>query len=300
MLPARCLLGRSRACTIRLAEPEVSGEHALIRWESGVWVLQDLQSRNGTYVDGRHIGSGQRVGLSPNSVIGFGRPDGYVLVDAGAPQAFAVRVGEAGPAVEAQGGFLVLPDPGRPELTIYRSAQGWAIEQAGEAHPVEDGETVHTSTGPWLLHLPELLTETCNLEAAAPTVGSLMLRFCVSRDEEYIELLALHGGRTIDLKARAHHYPLLLLARARLADHTLPSDQQGWVHQDELLRLLRSDSNRLHIDVYRIRRQLAEAGIADAAQIVERRAGTRQLRIGVPRLEIIPLTRNAVPAVRAL
>ena len=94
LLPTRCILGRSRACTIRLAEPEVSGEHALIRWNGGAWELQDLHSRNGTYVDGRAIGSGQRVGLSPGAVIGFGRPDGYVLGEADAPQPFAIRVGD--------------------------------------------------------------------------------------------------------------------------------------------------------------------------------------------------------------
>lgn len=299
LLPTRCILGRSRACTIRLAEPEVSGEHALIRWNGGAWELQDLHSRNGTYVDGRAIGSGQRVGLSPGAVIGFGRPDGYVLGEADAPQPFAIRVGEAGPAIEAQGGFLVLPDPARPELTIYRSSGGgWSIEQAGEVHPIEDGETAQTSAGAWLLHLPELLPQTCDLESQAPTVGGLTFRFCVSRDEEYVELLALHQGRAIDLKARAHHYPLLLLARVRLADAALAPEQQGWVHQDELLRQLRSDSNRLHIDIYRIRRQLAEAGIADAAQIVERRPGTRQLRIGASRLEISQLPRLA-PTVRA-
>lgn len=291
LLPARCIIGRSRACTIRLGEPEVSGEHALVRWNGGAWELQDLHSRNGTFVNGRPVGSGHRVGLASGAVIGFGRPDGYVLHEAGAPEPFAVRVGEPGASIEAQGGFLVLPEPARPELTVYRSADGWTIEQAGEVHPVDDGETVHTSAGPWLLHLPENLARTCDIAESAPTIAALTLRFCVSRDEEYVELLALHEGRTIDLKARAHHYPLLLLARARLADAALSADQQGWVHQDELLRQLRGDSNRLHIDIYRIRRQLAEAGVADAAQIVARRPGTRQLRIGVSRLEITQLVR---------
>ncbi len=298
-LPARCILGRSRACTIRLGEPEVSGEHALVRWNGGAWELQDLHSRNGTFVNGRPVGSGHRVLLTAGAVIGFGRPDGYILPDAEPPQPFAVRAGESGPAVDAQGGFLVLPDPARPELTVYRSVGGWSIEQAGEVHPIEDGETVHTSAGPWVLHLPEHLAQTCDIGESAPTIAALTLRFCVSRDEEYVELLALHEGRTIDLKARAHHYPLLLLARARLADHELPPEQQGWVHQDELLRQLRGDSNRLHIDIYRIRRQLAEAGVADAAQIVARRPGTRQLRIGASRLEITQLVRPT-PGPKAL
>jgi hypothetical protein len=299
LLPARCLLGRSRACALRLSEPEVSGEHALVRWNGGTWELQDLHSRNGSFIDGRRVDAGQRVKLSRGCALGFGRPDGYVLSDDGAPQPFAVHLG-VGRVVEAQGGFLALPEPARPELTIYRAESGWVTEQGLEVHPVEDGETVETRVGRWLLHLPELLPRTCEHEPTAPTIGTLTLRFCVSRDEEYIELQALHGARVFDLKARVHHYPLLLLARVRLADEDASPEWQGWIHQDELLRQLRSDANRLHIDIYRCRRQFAEIGIADAAQIVERRAGTRQLRIGVRRLEITSLARGQSPPVSAL
>lgn len=122
--------------------------------------------------------------------------------------------------------------------------------------------------------------------ADAPTIAGLTLHFSVSRDEEYVELRATHGGGAIDLKARAHHYLLLVLARLRLDEADLPPDEQGWIHQELLLRRLRCDSNRLHIDIYRIRRQLAEVGVRDAANIIERRAGTRQLRLGVATVEI--------------
>lgn len=124
---------------------------------------------------------------------------------------------------------------------------------------------------------------------ASPTVSMLSLHFTVSRDEEYVELVAVHSGGTIDLKARSHHYLLLLLARIRLESRALPPEEQGWIHQDALLRLLRTDANRLYLDIYRIRRQLAEAGVPDAANIVERRPGTRQLRLGATRVEIAVL-----------
>lgn len=299
LLPARGVLGRSRACTLRLSAPEVSGEHAVVRWSGGVWEIQDLFSRNGTFVDGRRVETGQRAGLWRDCVLGFGKPDGYVLADDGAPQPFAALEGTAR-VVEAQGGLLALPDPGSPELTIHREGAGWTLERGAAVRPTSDGDSVQTSAGVWRLYLPELLPRTCEYEPCAPTVGALTLRFRVSRDEEYIELVALHGARTFDLKARAHHYPLLLLARARLADHDKPPEQQGWIHQDDLLRQLRSDSSRLHIDIYRCRRQLAEVGIADPAQIVERRAGTRQLRIGVARLEIASLVRRQGPPVSGL
>lgn len=291
LLPERSILGRSRACTIRLGEPEISGEHALLRW-IGAWELQDLHSRNGTFVDGRRLSAGERVSLAPDAVIGFGRSDGYLLADAGPPEPFAASTEEGIASVAAQAGLLALPDPNSPLVTIYRVGDSWSIEQAGEVQPIVDGATLQLPGGGWRVHLPEALPQTCDIEMVAPTISALLLRFCVSRDEEYVELLALHGGRTFDLKARAHHYPLLLLARARMADSALPAEQQGWVHQDELLRQLRSDANRLHIDIYRIRRQLAEFGVVDAARIVERRPGTRQLRIGAIRLEIVPIARS--------
>jgi hypothetical protein len=46
---------------------------------------------------------------------------------------------------------------------------------------------------------------------------------------------------------------------------------------------------QLNIDVHRIRKQFAEVGVLDAANIVERRPRTRQLRIGTGRLSIIQL-----------
>lgn len=285
LLTQRGILGRSRACTIRLGEPDVSGEHALLRWTGAVWEVQDLHSRNGTYVDGRRLAAGERRALYVGAVLGFGRLESFRLVDAGPPALFAAPLDQRGP-VEAQGGILALPGPGAPEVMVFRGAGGWLAERGGEVSPVADGELLRIGGDAWQLHLPDLLPQTTDSAASAPHLDNLTLRFHVSRDEEYVELVALHGARAIDLKARSHHYPLLILARARLRDQSLPLDRQGWVHQRELLDLLRVDPGHLHLSIYRLRQQFGEAGIVDAARIVERRAGTRQLRIGVARIEL--------------
>ncbi len=44
-------LGRKGDQDIILSEATVSGAHALLRWQSGSWVIQDLGSTNGTYAD---------------------------------------------------------------------------------------------------------------------------------------------------------------------------------------------------------------------------------------------------------
>lgn len=68
----RALVGRAGDATIRLEEPEVSRHHAVIfRKAEGIWVV-DLQSANGTTVNGRvvapepaPIGSGDMLSFGP-------------------------------------------------------------------------------------------------------------------------------------------------------------------------------------------------------------------------------------------
>jgi hypothetical protein len=134
--------------------------------------------------------------------------------------------------------------------------------------------------------------------APAPDLSTLTLRFSVSRNEEYVALTARDAHRTIDLGARAHHLVLLALARSRLADRQArsasPGDLQaprsdssdGWIYLDELATQLAMDEPHLNVAVFRGRRQLAQAGILGAAGIVERRRLTRELRLGVARLEL--------------
>jgi hypothetical protein len=46
---------------------------------------------------------------------------------------------------------------------------------------------------------------------------------------------------------------------------------------------------RLNVHVFRLRKQLASGGVANAANIVERRGSTRQLRVGTGRIAIAVL-----------
>ena len=51
-----------------------------------------------------------------------------------------------------------------------------------------------------------------------------------------------------------------------------------------MLRLPRSQVN---LQVFRARKQLAEAGVGNAAALVERRQGSQQLRFGIDAIEVI-------------
>ena len=293
-LPARSLIGRSRACDLILAEPNVSGQHAAIEWQDDRWVLLDLGSRNGTYLGDARIPVGARLPLARGAALRFGRDaPRWELVDDDPPELLACEVA-TGEQRRADGGCLVLPGPEAPERAVYQDPRGaWVVEEAGECAPLDDRALLTLDSGAvWRVHLPLAGGATQQDRAAPPLVAALRLRFAHSRDEEYVELVAeTDSGERLDLQARAHHYPLLLLARRRLADRAagLAAADEGWIRQDELLRMLRIDASHLNISVHRARAQLGQLGVADAAALVERRPGTRQLRLGPADVEIVEL-----------
>ncbi len=108
------------------------------------------------------------------------------------------------------------------------------------------------------------------------------LHFHVSLDEEHV-CLKIHDTRhVLDLGERSHHYALLILARMRLVDaqRQLDGHLQGWVDLDRLAKMLGLEPAHLNIQIFRMRKQLAEAQPAGAPvlEVIERRRGS--LRFG--------------------
>ncbi|MFH1268695.1 MAG: FHA domain-containing protein, partial [Planctomycetota bacterium] len=64
------LIGRHPDCPIAITDRTVSGRHAVIHGEGGEFVLQDIGSSNGTFVNQRQIEG--RVKLNHNDAIRFG------------------------------------------------------------------------------------------------------------------------------------------------------------------------------------------------------------------------------------
>ena len=78
-------------------------------------------------------------------------------------------------------------------------------------------------------------------------------------------------------------------SRARIEDQrrdALPVSEHGWMYRNDIARLLKVDRGLINLWVHRARRQLADAGILEVGELVQRRQGAEQLRIGVPRLEV--------------
>jgi hypothetical protein len=55
LVGAQLLIGRSSSCQIVLGDDTVSRRHAELRFDEGRWLLRDLGSSNGTYVNGRFV-----------------------------------------------------------------------------------------------------------------------------------------------------------------------------------------------------------------------------------------------------
>jgi hypothetical protein len=120
-------------------------------------------------------------------------------------------------------------------------------------------------------------------------LAHLTTRFEVSADEEHVALVLVQGSAELRLLPRAFNYVLLTLARASLDDRKAggPDGEEGWRYADDLARELGMEVERMNVDIFRARKQLAEARVRGAAALVERRPTTHQLRLGVRRLEVV-------------
>ena len=94
---------------------------------------------------------------------------------------------------------------------------------------------------------------------------------------------------TTVLPHRSHHYLLVTLARARLADADAPEVDRGWLAREDLCRMLAIDPQRLSVEIYRARRQMTGLGLAGGAEVVERRGATGEIRLGVRSVEVVRL-----------
>jgi FHA domain len=74
-------LGRSRGCGVVLRDPSVSRGHALLSVRDGAVTLQDLQSSNGTYVNGRRLDA--EVRLAPGDRVILGETELFLRRQAG-------------------------------------------------------------------------------------------------------------------------------------------------------------------------------------------------------------------------
>ena len=288
---AHFLLGRDPRCDFVVDDRFVSTEHALLRWRDSEWWLRDLGSRNGTYLDDQRLPAGGQVRVQSRSEIRVGQTRITIEDDAG-PAPIAWDVETLAP-IAGRDQLLVLPAEERPLATVHASASHtWVLETATASELVQDQQQIEVDGSRFQLALPRQAVRTLHQTddwETFPAPSVLAMTFAVSRDEEHVELeLRPEGAQPYTVPTRSHHYLLLTLARRWLADRAdgMSAGARGWLYVDELLRLLRIDESHLNVQIYRARRQLGRSGVSGAAGLVERRIGTRQIRLGMDEVEI--------------
>ena len=285
-------VGRAATCALRIQASNVSAQHAVLRWAAEAWEIKDLGSRNGTFVDGARLKPGEDARLRAGMTVAFGHPDAaWELAEDDPPDVMAVPLDGDEPA-RLQNGLIALPSAEDPRATIFRGGDGaWMIELPDRLpFELEDLQVVEVDGRAWRFRVSEVAPKTSIAESRLPTsVTHLHLAFTVSLDEEHVQLVASWQGRKIDVGSRLHNYVLLILARRRLEDAKAGFDEAacGWVDHEDLGPDPSLAPAQLNISVFRIRKQFAALGLLDPANIIERRSGTRALRIGTGHLSIV-------------
>jgi hypothetical protein len=120
----------------------------------------------------------------------------------------------------------------------------------------------------------------------------MTMRFLVSDDEEQVDIRLICGDRVTPLPRRSHHYLLLTLAEARANGQAVDSAGEadiGWVSFADLLDIHDMSEPTFNVYVGRARKDLAQAGVQRAMDLIERQPAPRRLRLGVRNVEIVRL-----------
>lgn len=287
-LRAQHVVGRAQTSDLRLDDPAVSNFHAALQWTPHGWMVRDLGSTNGVFVNGDRIEVPTL--LREGDELGFGGPsEPWRLTDGSGPVAFAVSEAD-GREIEGTAATLGLPDAAADHTSISRTPTGWFAERGEDVTGIVDREVIEAE-GRWRLHLPHASSQVTEATAQVCLQES-RLHIVASRDLEHIEVHVHHPSGLRVLPHYAANEVLLVLALARRDDPVRDPVETGWVDFDDLLGRLQltpgapRSRNRARQWIHKCRRRLEELGVTDGERIVERRAGTREVRLGTHRFEL--------------
>src|SRR5262245_1672213 len=107
------VFGRSPDAAVRVEEPHVSRSHALLRRVAHTVTIEDLGSRNGTWLNGRRIGPKPEL-VNGGDVIRVGGAEAVLALTEGgaAPWARMAKQPAAADVPHEPGGGIIVADPG--------------------------------------------------------------------------------------------------------------------------------------------------------------------------------------------
>ncbi len=293
-LHSKFFVGRNPSCGLHLDSCHASYMHAEFRWTPTGWIVHDLGSRNGTYLNRCRLDARVHQPICAAMTFAFGDPEIlFTLIDDTPPVAAAVS--DEGIRREAENGLMFLPDPeSSAHLTLFTESHrdGWFVEEPdGHRRPVADQEVLEIGGHQWTLELPIVPESTQHLGDEPISLRRAGLRACHTADEEHARIQLVHRGRIIETELGNNPaYLLLTLARARVRDRRngVSAAQQGWLDVADLLRQFQRNRGWLDTTICRIRQRFAALEAVDSVTIVERRRRTA-VRLGMNDVEIVML-----------
>jgi predicted component of type VI protein secretion system len=147
-------IGRSDACQLRPKSDSISRKHCVLRVREGRLFVEDLGSRNGTFVDGRRLA--EETEVQHGCQLRLGRLEFEVILEQPAPVAESAKVkaGESAKADSKAGGALVDEDSVAEDndITKWLEEGDSDAQQAKRTDPdsrqfrLDDTERVATET----------------------------------------------------------------------------------------------------------------------------------------------------------
>lgn len=292
-LGPQALVGRAPHCGPRIDDPRVSWDHAKIGWARNAWWLRDLNSTNGTWVDGRRLASADRIQLVLDQKLVFGHRDiCWHVVSVDSPR-FRLRATHSEAILCPESTLIALPSEEEPELTLYLGAQGWCVDDGvGVSRKLVDQEVLGDGRAAWRVEMPPYTDEVAETgmqrEWQLEDFRTVRLSLRVSADREQIPAVAAIGARVYTLPSRASHELLLVLAEARLNDQRqgVKEPEAGWITVEDAALFTGAEVNKLNLDIFRLRREFEGMPLKEPYRVVERRPSVRQLRLGTALIDL--------------
>ena len=284
------LVGTEPRSHLVCADRRASRAHAHISWNGRYWELRDLNSTNGTFVDGARIARGVDVPLLGGQILSFGTPsaEAWEVVDVDPPVASA-RCGDR--VVWGTVDFLALPDEEAPVVVIRREPdESWIREGAGGEEGIADGAIVEVEGDLWRLSLPVWPPGTVPWTMPISyAISDAVLVFNSEGGGDQVSVTVVLGPNRYSFEPRKHWEMLLELAKRRMKDQErgVAATECGWMTTQEMSEWLGIPKDLILLHAHHCRQALKKAGVVDFYDVINRRSVVRKMRIGTANLTVI-------------
>lgn len=292
-------IGRAPDNDLVVADPEVSGYHAVLDWDGAVLRVHDLGSTNGTFLEGGRISEPTPVPSTARLRLGTTvELDVRVQLDTVAPRLAAWvwhrdtgRCHALHDSPQDLGALLGQLDLDEGPWTITNDGGGVRLDGPDGPLPLTVGEPFVVGGA----HLEIIDRERAMGDTAAAGADPFWrIRVAVNgRAGPTAEILAPGARSRGEIRAANRVVVLHMLAERALADSAegVSEADHGWVDDEGLMRGVwgrhwnSKGPAAFQVLVHRLRKDLARLGLAGG--VVQKRAGNTRLRPGLVEVSLV-------------